>query len=419
MNLVERFLSKEPSYRIFAVFGFIAPLITFLIALADMPATFKIILLAMVAVSYVVIFVFASRNRVVIAGNTEQNEFSRSFVGDLPDADKFSLLDEANQFFDAALNQRDMFRIVASKVNEVFPFAAAAFLVPDPENDKLNVVETIGDIPDDMFSRNIEIGLAGMAFVSGEIELDILGRTNGNADFVTETSDFASAAAIPLVYEGRIMAIFEMFTDAEISDRDRAIETLRGLQSRITPLFLGSFALERNLTSAFTDALTELPNERAFYMVLENQLAESIRFRGDRPLTVLSVDVRNFRLINDQFGHSTGDKVLIEVTERIRIQLRKMDFLARTNADEFLVALPLADGKAAADVISRILTYVSANDILVGELEIPVELNFGIATYWEDGETPQQLVKHAQLRKQQMKAEESGNVVSFQKEYVN
>ncbi|MCV5943055.1 GGDEF domain-containing protein, partial [Escherichia coli] len=75
-------------------------------------------------------------------------------------------------------------------------------------------------------------------------------------------------------------------------------------------LFLGSLAYEKSLSSALTDPLTKLPNERAFFLVLENQLAESQRFRDERPLTVLAVDIRDFEEINRDYGHSTGDRVL-------------------------------------------------------------------------------------------------------------
>ncbi len=418
MILVDRFLNEGPAFRIFAVFGFIAPLITFLIALAEISAVLKIVLLTVTAVVYVILFVLFSRNP---KQEVENNEHTSLIGSDAFRSDQFAALDEANQFFGASMKQAEMFRLVAARVNEIFPFAAAAFFVPDAGNDSLDVVETLGDMPEELLrrSQNVETGLAGMAYISGEIELDRATEANSERPFATDLGDFASAAAIPMVYDGRVLAVLELFTMNAITDIESAIETLYGLQTRITPLFLGSFAFERSLTSAFTDALTALPNARALYMVLENQLAESARFRGDRPLTVLAIDVKNFRSINEQFGHSTGDKVLIEITERIRGHLRKMDFLARTDSDEFLIVLPLAGEHSTAEVISRIDRDVSSRGIQFGELDIRIGLNFGAATYWEDGETPQQLTQNAQLRKQQAKAEEAGNVVLFPKEYVN
>ncbi|MGH9947054.1 MAG: hypothetical protein ACRD6X_07650, partial [Pyrinomonadaceae bacterium] len=71
------------------------------------------------------------------------------------------------------------------------------------------------------------------------------------------------------------------------------------------------------------------------------------------------------------------------------------------------------------EVVSRIKESITSTKVTIGEVEIPIYLNIGSATYWKDGESAQQLVQHAQLRKQQAKAEEPGNVVWFPKEYVN
>ncbi|MGH9946801.1 MAG: sensor domain-containing diguanylate cyclase, partial [Pyrinomonadaceae bacterium] len=385
MKLVQRFLFAGTSFRIFAIFGFIAPLVTFLIALSTFTSTTKIILLALIALLYTALFFFTI-NKQSKNNGPDLQKGSETFAYVPPD--QFAALDDANNFFGASLNRGDMFRLVTARVNEIFPLDAAVFFVPDAETDSLKAVELFGETSDEIVSNEAdsETGLAGMAFVSGEIELSPR-LDNG------QTSGIRSSAAIPLVYEGRVIAIYELFTDRESADPLVAIETLRSLQDRITPLFLGSFALERNLSNAFKDELTELPNERAFFMVLENQLAESTRFRGERPITVLSIDLKNFHLINEKFGHSTGDRVLIEAANRIRGEMRRMDFLARIDGDEFLLALPLADEKPANEVVSRIKESITSTKVTIGEVEIPIYLNIGSATYWKDGESAQQLVQ--------------------------
>ena len=75
---------------------------------------------------------------------------------------------------------------------------------------------------------------------------------------------------------------------------------LEAIGERVAPLFLSSISVERSISNALTDALTNLPNERAFFMVLENQLAESQRFRSERPLTVMTVDIKNFAEANQE-----------------------------------------------------------------------------------------------------------------------
>jgi diguanylate cyclase (GGDEF)-like protein len=166
--------------------------------------------------------------------------------------------------------------------------------------------------------------------------------------------------------------------------------------------------------------VTNLPNERAFFMVLENQLAESQRFRSERPLTVMSVDIKNFADANQNFGFATGDRILAFAAEHLASQLRKMDFLSRSVNDEFLIILPTASEKFASEIMQRIKNHFAVEVFAVSESEdIKVWLNFGWATFWQDGETAEQLLQHARIRKQQSKAEEPSKVLWFPKEYVN
>ena len=179
-------------------------------------------------------------------------------------------------------------------------------------------------------------------------------------------------------------------------------------------------SFERSASNALTDKVTSLPNERAFYMVLENQLAECIRHRDERPLSVLTIDIKNFADINQNFGFATGDRMLTFTAEKLTSQLRKMDFLARSSNDEFLLVLPTASEKFATEIMQRIRENFAEEPFGITEEEdMKVWLNFGWATFWQDGDTAEQLLRNARVRKQQSKAEEPSRVLWFPKEYVN
>lgn len=336
--------------------------------------------------------------------------------------DRLAALDEASRFFGASLNKADMFRLVSARVGEIFSIAASALFVADTTRDVLSVAAADGKISHLLEDREFafENSLAGMAWLSGEIEVDRELRMERAALGHKATEHFGSAVALPLVHDGRAFAVFEVFTRDRIEDRQAAVETLEAIRSRITPLILGSFAVDRSLSNALTDLITDLPNERALYVVLENQLAESIRLHDERPLSVVAIDIRNFDGANRQFGHATGDRILKFVSEIIKQDLRKMDFLARSINDEFLLVLPTANEQTAANVIERLQKGFAENAFPVtDEDHVAIRLNFGTATYWKDGDTPQQLVRHAVQRKAQAKAEDPGNVAWFPKEYVH
>ena len=119
-------------------------------------------------------------------------------------------------------------------------------------------------------------------------------------------------------------------------------------------------------------------------------------------------------------GHAVGDRMLEFAGQRIGEPLRKMDFLARTVNDEFSVILPTASEKIAFEIIERIRSGFQQNEFEIAHGEgVTIALNIGWATFWKDGETADQLVRAAQLRKRQAKSEEPAGVLWFPKEYVN
>ena len=170
-------------------------------------------------------------------------------------------------------------------------------------------------------------------------------------------------------------------------------------------------------SAAIADPRTSLPNERAFFVVLENQLAESARSKDERPLSILSIDIKGFDDLCKRFGHAIGDRLLRFVAEAIGSQLRKMDLITHFGAAEFNVVLPTANAATAAEIISRIKDSLLARPFEASDEEtVKVWLCFGSATFLKDGESADHLLRTARQRKLD---ESSGNVVSIDHDYVN
>lgn len=114
-------------------------------------------------------------------------------------------------------------------------------------------------------------------------------------------------------------------------------------------------AEERLVHAATHDGLTGLANRATFFDRLERH-AE----RGDEVITVLYVDVDDFKRVNDEHGHTAGDHVLIEVARRMEQSCRPGDLVGRLGGDEFAVALLGATGADAAAVAARLVDAVAA-----------------------------------------------------------
>lgn len=402
-------------------FGLMAPVATYAIAVSSMSQNTKVGLLVALSVVYLGICVWMMFQ--LRKAKLQEAELRPRLVMSEEDEleSKLAALEEAREFFGTSLKPADMFRLASNRINEIVPFETALLIVKDGDTETLRVIQSFGSNARGFDSLNLPMGesVAGLAFLSSEVET--ANELNNERTVFPDglLAGYGSSAAVPLNYEGETFATLQLFFVAEEIPAGTA-KRLQLIGDRIGPLFLGSMAFERSLSNALTDPLTRLPNERAFQMVLENQLAESLRFRDERPLTVLAIDLKNFEEINRDHGHALGDQALNFAAEKIASQLRRMDFLARSINDEFLVVLPKASERTALEITGRMQRTMNDSPMPLADGDtMKLRLNFGMATFWKDGETSQQLVQGAYSKKQQAKSEDPGNLLVFPKEYVN
>jgi diguanylate cyclase (GGDEF)-like protein/PAS domain S-box-containing protein len=159
---------------------------------------------------------------------------------------------------------------------------------------------------------------------------------------------------------------------------------------------------ERLRHQAFHDPLTDLPNRALFMDKLWHAL-DYMEHRG-QPVAVLFMDLDNFKLINDSFGHEVGDLLLVSVAERLRQCLRPEDTAARFGGDEFTILLEaVADASAAVRVAERITHALKAPFTLNGR-EVFVNTSIGIALATSGRERPTDLLRNADVALYRAKA---------------
>lgn len=392
---------------------------TFLLAMSGFSfetkvGSFAVIVLFYVAISVALYFLNGSHK-----DNGEPVTYPEDNAADSEIESRLLALEEANRYFGTSLKPPDMFRLAASRVKELVPFSSCVLLYADEGTGELKAAFAEGENSESLrdTATDQNNGLAAKASLSRKPQIDetlLLERSTKPAGAV---KGFRSSIAVPLFQGREVFGVLQLY--GEKFDEE-ALSVLEAISERAAPLFISSRSLERTLSNAMTDSLTNLPNERAFYMVLENQVAESQRYREDRPLTILAIDVRNFTELNQQFGHATGDRMLSFAAEMIRGQLRKMDFLARSMNDEFLAVLPTAPERVGLEIVERIERALAITPFCVSDKEYTnLQFNFGTASFSRDGETAHQLLQNALLRKQQTKTAEPSKVLWFPREYVN
>jgi diguanylate cyclase (GGDEF)-like protein len=151
---------------------------------------------------------------------------------------------------------------------------------------------------------------------------------------------------------------------------------------------------------ATTDALTGLPNRRHLGDSLELALAQARRDRGGFALLLLDLD--RFKQINDSLGADVGDRVLVEVGERIKTCLRQGDLLARVGGDQFAMLVHAADQRGAEIAAARVLEVTGRGYAFDGS-QFTLTCSIGITLFPGDGATGSELIRHAETAMQRAK----------------
>ena len=162
----------------------------------------------------------------------------------------------------------------------------------------------------------------------------------------------------------------------------------------VTPLKV----LEQELQSAKSkaellathDFLTGLPNRVLWQDRITHALA--LAKRQNNMLALLGVDIDDFKKVNDTYGHSGGDRLLVEIASRMKATLRDVDTVVRLGGDEFTILIPELDLESQVELVAkRLLTAIKQPFRLESETMVPA-CSLGIALYPGDGTTPEALM---------------------------
>ena len=148
-------------------------------------------------------------------------------------------------------------------------------------------------------------------------------------------------------------------------------------------------AFEREKHMASTDALTGVANRRRFYELAYAEINRLKRY--GHPFTVCYIDIDNFKLINDTFGHGEGDNLLRLIAESIRNNMRRTDVVGRLGGDEFALLMPETGADAALNVVDKVRAF---QDIAQNR-GLTITLSIGMVVYLSPPENVEEMIKRA------------------------
>jgi diguanylate cyclase len=222
---------------------------------------------------------------------------------------------------------------------------------------------------------------AQLGEVASQLELSlgaairlIEGAEADATQYGTRLEDFSRALAAPKAGLGGALARILADTE-ELCRQSRALST--DLTERAKETQALRAALEQAREAAMTDALTGLPNRRAFGAALAKAMGEPGK------LSVAMLDIDHFKKINDTHGHAAGDAVLRSLAQCVGDWLRETDHAARIGGEEFAVLMPRASGEEAARLTDRLRRLLAAERFLTanGKGRFHITVSVGVAEH--------------------------------------
>jgi diguanylate cyclase (GGDEF)-like protein len=292
---------------------------------------------------------------------------------------------------------KEILTLIMEKVSGLIQARNWSLLLVDDATGELAFEITVGIDKDLVAGVRIPLGegIAGRVAKTGEMAVitDVTAAPGFSHEIDLQTGfSTASIVCIPLKIHGSVLGVVELINVTDIEAfRSTELPILKILADYAAVAIENSRFFDKIQRMSVTDEYTGLYNARYLHQILEDLLRQADD--SGRGVTVVFVDVDNFKTVVDTYGHLAGSRVLREVGEVISSCLGSDDLLIKYGGDEFVILLPGRDKPAALGIIETVIAALRAASFLEAENRaVRVTASFGLAAYPEDAATKKDLL---------------------------
>lgn len=296
-------------------------------------------------------------------------------------AERFQALCALAQEMSLVETEEKIHRVVLKAAGRVLDLSNCAVLLLDDESRELTLVAEHGYAPE---ARGLRLPIDGERGISAAVaakgEPVYVPDVREDERYVPGVPEARSELAVPIQMRDRTIGVLNVESEQVAAfDEDDAL-LLQALASLL------AIALELNRARgeldrlSITDPLTGAYNRRYLERMLAGEKERAERF--SRPIGLLLLDLDDFKRVNDRYGHSIGDRVLVEFAAALESTVRKIDAVIRFGGDEFLVVLLETDAQGVVVASRRAREKVVARLNESGIVDEPLGVSVGVAVRW-------------------------------------
>ncbi len=307
---------------------------------------------------------------------------------------------EIAQAMGTSLGVTDTMKLISSKLTSLVPFSCCALYLYNDTNDALRCRFATGTDADIVRRVMVKSGHGMTGWVARNRRPLLNARPTADleaSDIGVVPTKLQAALVCPLVFNEEVIGTLGVYhTEPNFYNEDHT-RLLDRVCEQAAAVIANSIVFEKTQQDSLTDALTTLPNTRFLFMHLTRELARAERLKSEVSLLIMDLD--DFKDINDKYGHHVGDRALQEVASALRSAIRPYDICVRYAGDEFIVVLPGCGGDEAENKRQELQLAVDAIRLEArpGKL-IPIGVSAGVAVFPVDGDGYESLLAIADAR---------------------
>ena len=315
-----------------------------------------------------------------------------------PHAAGYAIVHDIAKALTSTLQIDQVLKTIMEKVQELLSPDTWSLLLVDEATNELFFQIATGKAADKLKDVRIPMGegIAGWVAKSGKAtivpEVSKDPRFMNQIDQVTKMRT-RSIICVPISGKERVLGVIEIINymgHREFDEND--LNLLQAMADYAAIAMENAMHVQRIHELTITDDCTTLYNVRHLNFVLDTEIYRSNRY--DYEFSLIFMDLDHFKQVNDTYGHLRGSKLLREIAEPLRANLRLVDFAFRYGGDEFVVLLPQTGREGASIVARRIYQRLNEARFLTDEgLSLQVTSSIGLASYPSDAKTKAELIR--------------------------
>jgi diguanylate cyclase (GGDEF)-like protein/putative nucleotidyltransferase with HDIG domain len=313
---------------------------------------------------------------------------------------------EIAQAMGTSLGVSDTMALISAKLSNLVPFSCAALFLYDEESETLRCRFATGTDAELIQQIAVHTGEGLTGWVARNRRALVNARPSADleaAGLASLQTNLQSALVCPLLFNERFIGTLSVYHVDAAFYRDDHRRLLDRVSEQAAAVINNSMLFEQTQEDSLTDPLTGLPNTRFLFMHLTRELARAERLKSEVSLMVMDLD--NFKEINDSHGHHVGDRALCEVARVLRTAIRPYDICVRYAGDEFIVVL---SGCGADEAEHKRAELQQSIDEVAFEARpgktVELGVSVGAAVFPQDGESYESLLATADSRMYQDKS---------------